>query len=82
VKRLALTQPLGRLLCVALYGLAAGVTVRVTGDGPAYALAGDSTVALAAELLAGLLLLAAGLALLRPGSRFALLIVADPTDAG
>jgi signal transduction histidine kinase len=76
VKRLALTQPLGRLLCVALYGLAAGVTVRVTGDGPAYALAGDSTVALAAELLAGLLLLAAGLALLRPGSRFALLIVA------
>jgi signal transduction histidine kinase len=76
VKRLALTQPLGRLLCVALYGLAAGVTVRVTGDGPAYALAGDSTVALAAELLAGLLLLAASLALLRPGSRFALLIVA------
>jgi signal transduction histidine kinase len=67
---------LGRLLCVALYGLSAGVTVRVTRDGPAYALAGDSTVALAAGLLAGLLLLAAGLTLLRPGSRFALLIVA------
>ena len=74
--RPAWTQPLGRVLCAALYGLAAGVTVRVTRDGPAYALAGDSTVALAAELLAGLLLLAAGLTLLRPGSRFALLIVA------
>ena len=72
----AWTQPLGRVLCVVLYGVAAGVTVRVTGDGPAYALAGDSTVALAAELLAGLLLLAAGLTLLRPGNRFALLIVA------
>ena len=48
----------------------------MTPDGPAYALAGDSTVALAATLLAGLLLLAAGLTLLRPGSRFALLIVA------
>jgi signal transduction histidine kinase len=67
---------LGRVLFALLYGLAAGAAVRVTRDGPAYALVGGSSIALAAEIAAGLLLLAAGLALIRPGNRFGLLLAA------
>ena len=76
MKRPAWTQPLGRVLLAVLYALVAVVTVRVVRDGPAYALAGGSGLALAAELTAGALLLLAGLATWRRGGRFGLLLAA------
>jgi signal transduction histidine kinase len=76
--RLLRSSPVRRFGPAALYVALAGVTVAIVRGDPANALAGDSPIALAAELTAGAVLVtaAAALAARRPGGRFPALLAA------
>jgi signal transduction histidine kinase len=72
------SSPVPRLVPAALYLALAAATVAIVRGGPANALAGDSATALAAELGAGGLLVAAATAIAarRPRGRFPALLAA------